>query len=276
MGRIPRSSAARGFRWRWYRGKAFVLLTAAILAVALISIVRFEPSRLWDQWRAHFARAETPKPSVVPLDLPTGVVEPQPIGTDSTVSKVPLRLVLTGTRPGRNAFEGYAFIGISARSPQTYRGGALLGNGARLKEIYRNYVVLERSGQTTRLYVTGIEPRGYQPALPSLVTVGGDPPPLVTTATSHDRLADYIRAAPAFDGNTFRGLVVYANTRSDLFYRLGLQNGDVITAIDGATLTDQKSAITALRQLSGGSALVVTVNRGKQEQTLSLDGSRLL
>ncbi len=205
-----------------------------------------------------------------------GVVEPEPLGTDSSVSTSPLSLVLTATQLGRNAYGGIAFIGVNAQSPQTYSAGAILANGARIKEIHRDYVVLERAGQTVRLYVSDRQPANYRSPHSSLLTVGGLPSPEPAQANSRDPLTNVMRVSPTFAGHSFAGVTVFASQQSDAFSRLGLQNGDVITAIDGAPLSDQRKALEALRPLLMGAALTATVRRGNQIQTISLDGAVLL
>src|SRR4051794_33361966 len=97
---------------------------------------------------------------------------PIPMGNDSSSSKTPLPLILTGTSPGRNAREGHAYIGVNKDSPQTYMAGALLVNGARLTEIYAQYVVLEKSGKSVRLYLLDSKEGTNGKALNDLLTVG--------------------------------------------------------------------------------------------------------
>ena len=69
--------------------------------------------------------------------------------------------------------------------------------------------------------------------------------------------------------------MVYANPRSDAFSQLGFQPGDIITAIDGNALSDPASGIAALRGLLEGRNLTVTVERGTQSSTFTVDGSLL-
>ena len=223
----------------------------------------------------HPAPAQT---EAAPRVVNTGainVVQPQPLGTDSSVSRVPLPLVLTGTRLGRNVREGYADIGVNALSPQTYRAGALLANGARLEEIYSDYVVLARDSHRARLYVTGraVPADAPLPYLP-LLTVGGvTQTAKAAVADSHDRLTEIIRASPVYQGDILQALEVYGSGSSDTFARLGLEPGDRVTAIEGASLRNPGEAMAQLRRLAEGASLTVTVVRGGKPQTLSLDGS---
>jgi len=205
---------------------------------------------------------------------PVSVVQPQPIGTDSSVSEVPVRLVLAATLLGRNSREGYADIGTAAVSPQRYRAGALLANGARVAEIHADHVVLTRDGQEAQLAVQGHGPADLRTEPSSLLTVGGARRSTPAIPDSQDALTDRIRIAPVFESDALHALEVYAGAQSEAFGRLGLQQGDRITAIDGAPVRDQARAMAELRRLTEGAALLVTVERGAGTEVLALDGSR--
>jgi hypothetical protein len=209
-----------------------------------------------------------------PVGRPIAVSPVRPVGNDSSVSKVAQQLILVRTQPGRVAEEGFAQIGISARSPQTYRGGALLANGARLKEIRATYVVLERGSQTARLYLQNSAPPGG--ASPSdLLTVGGVPPPQAPGITSRDVLTDYLRPSPYFVHNQVQGYTLNPGRVQEPFYGLGLQPGDVVTQINGAPASEGEETLSALHTLLKGAALTVTIEREGIRQTLSLDGAIL-
>ena len=260
-----------------YRKLLVVALVAIFIAVVLVA-ANIDPFALWTRVGARLAERKALQSHRTAIPVPTGVVQPEPVGTDSSVSKNPLKLILTGTVPGRNAYEGIAYIGVSAFSPQTYAAGAILANGARLQQIHKDYVILARGKHTVRLYVTGREPPGYNVASQgALLEVGGMSPATSAKATSDDALSSVIRAAPVFAGsqNGFAGVVVYSGHQSQAFARLGLHEGDVITAIDGTPLADEQSAVDALRPLMKGAALTATIRRGMVTQTVSLDGTAL-
>src|SRR6185312_17170314 len=102
---------------RWIVTRALAGLIAAGLIGLVLILAGIDPWHIWADYRA--ARSVVParvedhpvQPALV------AVVQPQPIGTDSSISAAPARLLLKETRPGRNAGEGYAELGISALSP---------------------------------------------------------------------------------------------------------------------------------------------------------------
>lgn len=236
----------------------------------------FEPFEWWRQRQAS-AALNAPRPAPAG---PISVVQPTPLGTDASVSPVPLALHLVATRLGRNPSEGYADIGVNARSPQTYRARALLANGARVDEIYADHVVLKRDGHSTELYLDGTARRNAQDDSNSLVagsvlTVGGTKPVQMAVADTQDEFSKRIRVSPEYDEDDLKGLRVYPGPDAAAFQRLGLEPGDRITSIDGHSIVEVPAAIEALRRLDHGSALVVSVQRGSQIERISLDGAAL-
>lgn len=228
------------------------------------------------EWR----RALTPKPAAHPApprpEAPLAVVQPRPLGTTSSVSPVPVTLHLVATRPGRNARDGYADIGVAVQSPQTYRAGALLANGARIEEIYTDYVVLVRDERHARLYVEGKAPADYHPSAllaATVLQVGGAPAAATAVADSQESLTDVLRVTPVYEGETLTGLQVYGNDHSDVFQKMGLEPGDRIQSIDGAPVRDVAEAVGNLRHLTEGQSMTVIVERAGHRETLSLDGS---
>ncbi len=279
MRRAKDSSTKSRHRLRTRYRKFFIVALVAVVVAVVLVTANLDPFALWTRVGAQLAERKALKSHRTAVSVPIGVVQPEPVGTDSSVSKNPLKLILTGTVPGRNAYEGIAYIGVSAFSPQTYAAGAILANGARLQQIYKDYVILARGKHSARLYVSGREPPGYVVASQGpLLEVGGVSQAAPAKVTSDDPLSNVIRAAPVFSGNhnAFAGVVVYSEQQSQAFARLGLHEGDVITAIDGSPLTDEQSAVDALRPLMKGAALTATIRRGTVTQTISLDGTVLL
>jgi len=248
------------------------VVLAGLLGATALWVADFSPR----EWLQAFTLAPPklqPKPRP---EAPIVAVQPRPRGTDSSVSPVPLTLHLVATRPGRNAREGYADIGVDVRSPQTYRAGGLLANGARIEEIYTDYITLTRNGNATRLYLDGKVPVNEQPsaaAVAGTLTVGDVSAHKDAAVDSQELLTDVIRVSPVYEGEALKGLEVYANERSDVFQRLGFEPGDRIQAIDGAPVRDAAAAIGTLRHLTEGQMLMVVVERAGARKTLALDGT---
>jgi uncharacterized protein YndB with AHSA1/START domain len=57
----------------------------------------------------------------------------------------------------------------------------------------------------------------------------------------------------------------------DLFSSMGLQAGDVVTRVNDVALSDLSSGMRALKSAQGGDSVTLTVMRGGQEETLSIN-----
>ena len=276
---IPRATR-RPSRWhpaiRWLTFGA-----STLIATLALTIAGFDPGKWYARWHDNRPKAAAPVVNTVPVVPHTALPRSTTAtaarllpGAQSSTSPTPQNLVLTGILLGRNAKEGYAMLGVARENPQTYAAGALLANGARLAEIHAKYVVLERDGHSVRLYLegTGLQPESGATAKP-LLTIGGNAAPRVATATSTEPLTDYLRPTPLYDGATLVGYQVYPGAKPGAFLQTGLRAGDVITAIDGAPLSDTAQATESLRGLMDGNTHTATVNRKGSSVEVSLDGS---
>lgn len=265
-------------------GRSWRMRAAAIVAATLLTVLAlltagfsFDPLLGW--WHSLVTASGSSgrvsgAGSERPLNGAVLVTPPAPKGNDSSVSPTPQRLVLVEARPGRNANEGTARLGVDPTSPQTYVAGALLANGARLSEIYSDHVVLEKDGRTVRLDVGASRTDDRSSAADSLLTVGGAQAARgVAPTPSSDGLTDYLRPNPVFEGTTLVGFEVYAGSHADVFAQLGLQDGDVIKAVDGEAVMDASTTIDRLQSLSQGRAITASVLRAGQLMTISLDGA---
>jgi PDZ domain len=246
---------------------------------ALVVIAANSAGPRWYEDLLRWLQAPSSAPSKIaansrPPGPPVGVTPMRPEGIDSSVSPVPLPLILVRTQRGRNSREGFAQIGVRANSPQTYIAGALLANGARLTEIYDHYVVLEHEGHSVRLYLRG-EVQAESGSGQGLLTVGGTTDKPASVEGSEDNLTAYLRPSPVFVGNQLHGFVLFPGHQSAPFSHLGLQPGDVLTRINGSPISEASDALSALHGLMDGNVVSVDVEREGVSQSLSLDGSIL-
>lgn len=233
----------------------------------------FSPISWWQEWHAHRLRSVVLGPSA-PLSHPLVLVPPIPRGRDTSISEIPLPLLLVSVSPGATIHEGTAQIGVYLDSPQTMQAGALLENGARLAELYRDHVVLEKFGRTTTLYLDNA--RQVEPSSSPLLTVGGLTPVTEVKITSRELLTDYIRPSPVYERDTLIGLRVYPGSRPGPFQQSGLKPGDVITEIDDTPLSDMASAWSQLRALCTGDTMTARVRRDGAEVSVPLEGRFIL
>src|SRR5262249_19786627 len=148
-----------------------------------------------------------------------------------------------------------------------------LANGARLTEIYRDSVVLERAGESVRLYVAAASDAG-NPSLarntPSnpLSMVGAMGAVAPSDEPPEARLTDYLRPSPVFGedrtdaaGSAVHGYALYPGRNAEVFSQWNLKAGDVLTHINGNSISDASAALASLDTLLEGAALTVQIQR---------------
>lgn len=264
---IPDYKSATGNRPR-----LLAVLAGAGIACLIFLAAGTDPWRWWQELRPWQDSTQTTTATTAsPADV-ISVIQPEPTGTDSSVSPEPARLVIQAIRPGRNSMEGTVALGASAGSPQVYAAGSLLANGAHIVEINADYIVLERDGEQARLYAEGYPPPDSPVPASPLLTVGGQLVRAPAPVTSEDELTEHIRVSPVYRGDRLEAIEVFPGAGSNAFAMMGLLPGDRITAIDGQALSDAARGIATLRRLSAGEALQVTVDRAGGRQVLALDG----
>jgi hypothetical protein len=230
-------------------------------------------SKGWWEWFIAPKPIPVAKAPAHPPSKAIGITPPAPKGNDSSVSSVPLQLVLVRVQPGHRITEGSADIGVVRESPQTYLAGALLENGSRLAEIHTDYVLLQRDGHSARLYLENASAvrRVGDSAMLEVGGVTQTPPP--AKVTSREILTDYIRPSPIYDGESLIGYQVFPGSNGAAFSQMGLQPGDVIVEVGGTALSDPVAAWDILRQLTAGTVLSAIVNRHGALEHVSLDGT---
>jgi general secretion pathway protein C len=192
---------------------------------------------------------------------------------------------------------GMAIIG-SGNSEQVYTVGETVPGNVVLKAVYLNHVLLQSSRglETLRLpeedgsYIefkaqplqpassramqsagsAPVQPSAAAPAAPS--PGGGAEPGAAQNLRDLRRefirnpasLADYAQAEPVDKG--YRLTFVQDNP---MIQKLGLQNGDVVTSVNGIPLDKPENGIRALRKLMKAREVELTVVRNGQEQQLT-------
>lgn len=255
-----------------HRARLLAVLAGAAIAFLMVLAAGTNPWHWWRELRPWQGSAPMTLAPAAPSPDVISVIQPEPTGTDSSVSTEPARLVLQSIRPGRNSGEGTVALGVNAQSPQVYAAGALLANGARIVEIHGDHIVLERDGEQARLYAEGRQPAATPLSASPLLAVGGRLVREPARVTSEDELSKHIRVSPAYRGDRLEAIEVFPSEASNAFALMGLKPGDRVTAINGQTFSDAAKSIAALRGLAAGEALQVTVVRSGVLQSLALDG----
>lgn len=83
------------------------------------------------------------------------------------------------------------------------------------------------------------------------------------------RLADIMMSRPRLQRGEFRGIEVYPGEQAEQFSNLGLQPGDVVTAIDGRPLTSS-NATAPFEGVAASTSLTLSIERQGKARTLRI------
>jgi general secretion pathway protein C len=201
-------------------------------------------------------------------------------GDPSDAPATTANLTLAGTLAGREPEQGWAIIGASGQAARVYATGASLPGGSRLFAVYTDRVILDRNGVRESLMLPRLAGGGAAGGMAS--RAAGLPSPAVSDGSLADSVrqllvqnpsagAELLRPQPVFAGGSLRGYRVYPGRNRAQFSGLGLQPGDLVLAVNGAALDDPNRGLEILRGVGQGSAVTLTVERGGQQQQITVD-----
>ena len=207
-----------------------------------------------------------------------------------------LDLQLQGIFYSQDDDRAYALITDGRDGTAAYRVGDGLAGGGEIEAIYEDRVILDRNGNYEALPLPGDRvPLGEaladsepatpsEPAQPAGQTQPDDPaggggrtdgaPAEYRQQLADDpqQLAEHIQMQPAVEDGEMVGMAIGPGQDGALFEQLDLQDGDVITAIDGTDARNPGEAMQALQQAGqDGGAIELRVRRGGSQQTIQID-----
>ena len=206
---------------------------------------------------------------------PAPVVEALVDAPDTT-----LNLRLTGVVSSEDSSDGWAIIDVSRGDAKIYYIGDTIDNtgGASLHAVYEDRVLLNRAGRletlrlprelSGRVAATRLPPASPI-AQPERTSLRG----LITDNAS--QLSQVIRVAPYLDQGQMVGFRINPAQNRELFQALGLQPNDVVTDINGMTLTDPSAGLQVFESLGEATQANVTVIRNGNPEMLVIDTSQL-
>ena len=186
-------------------------------------------------------------------------------------------LVLAGTIATQDPKRGVAIISDGGPS-KVYSVGDNIG-GASLHSVYLDHVILDRAGALETLLL----PRQLGPGMrgrPIMRRGGADP--RTAAAVENIRhlvqqdpglLDQVMRTVPSYDSaaGKLRGFRAYPGRNRQIFNKLGLKPGDLVTAINGTALDDPQRSQEVFNTIQTSDHVTVDVERGGQKQQITLN-----
>src|ERR1700733_12938784 len=187
-------------------------------------------------------------------------------------------LALSGTIATQDPKRGVAIISDGGPA-KVYSVGDNVG-GASLHSVYLDHVILDRGGALESL----ILPRLMGPGMHGrpITRRGGGADPRTAAAVDNIRhlvqqdpgiLDQVMRTVPSYDSaaGKLRGFRAYPGRNRQIFNKLGLKPGDLVTAINGTALDDPQHSQDVFNTIQTSDRVTVTIERAGQKQEISLN-----
>ena len=193
-----------------------------------------------------------------------------------------LRLDLKGVFASIDVTKAIAIISSSKSKDKTYHIGDKVSGGVILHAVYADRVILKRNGQleTLRLPKSKVDSNAFYATKASK-----HPPPGKSlqnqSASQHLRqirdtllkdpakIWQQVRINPVMKKGQVQGYTLVHNDPA-IMTALNIRSTDVITAINGESLSDPAVLLDLMNRLSSQDTLQLTIERSGQEQTIQL------
>jgi general secretion pathway protein C len=184
-------------------------------------------------------------------------------------------LILAGTIATQDPKRGIAIISDGGPS-KVYAVGENV-NGATLHSVYLDHVILDRGGTLETLLLPRLLAGGARlPVRTGPVTArSSDAVDNVRRMVQQDPglLDQVMRTVPSYDNaaGKLRGFRAYPGRNRNIFNKLGLKPGDLVTAINGQPLDDPQHSQEVFNTIQSSNTVTVSVERGGQKQDITLN-----
>ncbi len=193
-----------------------------------------------------------------------------------------LNLSLRGLFHSEQQDRALAIIAADGSDEDLYRVGDRLSGGVTIDAIDVDRVVLLRNGRHEILTLPEerIELAHAAPELPDI-----DEPEAATNGDGDGNLGDtrrqllrnpgsmarFVQMEPETDGDRFVGFRLSPGEEQGLMEQAGLQDGDIVTALDGTMLDSPEAGMRALRSAARSDQVELQILRDGAPQTLTID-----
>ncbi|MEE8237570.1 MAG: type II secretion system protein GspC [Gammaproteobacteria bacterium] len=191
-----------------------------------------------------------------------------------------LNLELRGTVSFRDSETGWAIIADDRGQDKIYFVDDAIdgGRGTTLHAVYGDRVLLNRAGnlETLRLpkeLSSGAPTAAFRPAGPAPVVSPSSLRAVISENAS--RITNVIRIVPHIEQGQMVGFRLNPGEARGQFDALGLRPGDVVTEINGTSMTDPSRGLQVFEALGETTVASVTVLRNGQPEVLTIDTSQL-
>jgi general secretion pathway protein C len=184
-----------------------------------------------------------------------------------TAPETRLALVLYGVFTDQDAKSGSAIIGQKTGKQQYYHVGDRVDTGVWLAEVRRDHVLLRAGASYEALKFPKQSSSGFN--------IQDSKPSNSNTNLSENRQSfmDSVKIVPVFTGKdrTLKGYRILPKKDRTVYNRLGLRPSDIVTAINGIALNDQREAMKVISELVKSDQVEVQLDRNGKMETKVLN-----
>ncbi|MEJ2591044.1 MAG: type II secretion system protein GspC [Candidatus Thiodiazotropha sp.] len=200
---------------------------------------------------------------------------------DMKAPETRLNLTLHGVFVDEDPQKGAAIIGTSGSTQKYYRVGAEIMNGVKLQGVFNDRVVLLRNGQSEVLRFPKPSSSGsnvISPLRGNAIRSSSVSNNAAATSLRDYReefqkqplkIFEHVRFVPVRSRDGLKGYRVLPQKNRDLYNRLGIRPSDLVTSVNGITLTNDQEAMKLIDTLKDASSIQVDIVRNGQPQSLT-------
>jgi general secretion pathway protein C len=184
-------------------------------------------------------------------------------------------LVLAGTIATQDPKRGVAIVSDGGGPSKVYSVGDRIG-GAALHSVYLDRVILDRNGALETLLLPRqllLGTRGPAPVRTANATVAAVDNIRHLVQQDPSILDQVMRTVASYDNaaGKLRGFRAYPGKNRQIFNKLGLKSGDLVTAINGTALDDPQRSQEVFDTIQTSDHVTVTIERNGQKQDITLN-----
>lgn len=199
-----------------------------------------------------------------------------------------LRLNLKGVFASTDATEALAIISSSKGKDKTYHIGDKVIGGALLHAVYADRIILKRNGklETLRLPKPKVDSKSFYSSQSDIANSGSTARTMASRQTKQSQtqrlrnirdtlLKDpakvwkQVRINPVMKNGKVQGYTL-AHNDQNLMKALNIRNTDIITGVNGQSLSDPATLYGLMSELSNQQSLDITIVRNGQQQNIQL------
>ncbi len=192
---------------------------------------------------------------------------------DKKAPETRLKLSLHGVFVDDKPEMGAAIIGKAGAKQNYYKVGSNVMNGVKLQAVFNDRVVLLRDGQSEVLKF----PKTVK-SLPAENSPSKNKSPESGSLSSYReifrteplKIFEHVRFVPVRSGRTIKGYRVLPQKNRKLYNQLGIRPSDLVTAVNGVSLQNDKEALQLIDKLKDAAQLNLEIVRRGQTESLTL------